>query len=287
MRNETLSLEMMNPAIAIPTKEIQGESVPVIGMGTWQLTGTECRTAVTTAIELGYRHLDTARAYENEAAIGAAIADSGIVRDELFLTSKVWWEDLDQETVIREIDASLTDLRTDYLDLALVHWPNPDVPLEEPLAALETLKEQDVIRNLGVSNFTPHLLGEALSLAPVFCNQVEYHPLLAQSELLQMARKHDLLMTAYSPLAQGVVEDHAPLQEIGRKHGKTPEQVALRWLIEQPNVVTIPRSSNPEHLAENLEIFDFELDEEDRQLLAALPDDERMIDPDFAPDWAR
>lgn len=269
----------------IPSKIIQEQPVPAIGLGTWELEGRECRDSVTNAIHLGYRHIDTAREYGNEADIGAALVDTGIDRDELFLTSKVWWEDLDEETVINEVDASLEALQTDYIDLVLIHWPNPEVPLDEPLGTLEMLQEGGLIKYFGVSNFTPDILQDAMQIAPLFCNQVEYHPLLNQSELLDLAVRHDLLLTAYSPLAQGDVESYEALRRVADRHRKSPEQIALRWLVDQPKVVAIPRSSNPVHLRSNLEIFDFDFDDEDLGLIASLPDNVRKVDPAWGPVW--
>lgn len=266
----------------IPTKVIQDTTVPVIGLGTYELEGDECREAVSEAIHLGYRHIDTARMYENEEDVGLGILDTGIARDDLFLTSKVWWEDLDEKTVINEIEASLEALRTDYLDLVLIHWPNPDIPLYEPLGALEMLQESELIRYFGVSNFSADLLTEAIQIASIFSIQVEYHPLLDQTEILHMAQRHDLLMTSYSPLARGDVAKYDAIREVAKRHGKTPYQVALRWLIDQPKVAAIPKSSDPTHLRENIEIFDFELDGDDLAKIANLPGDVKKVNPDFA-----
>lgn len=269
----------------LATKMIRGTRVPALGFGTFQLEGEVCRSAVRSAIDVGFRHVDTARMYGNEKEVGEGIAESGVDRGEIFLTSKVWWDALRPGEIESEIEASLHDLATDHLDLALIHWPNPDQPLEESLDAFRRLKSEGRVRELGVSNFPPSLFERAVQLGEVFCNQVEYHPLLAQDELLALAREHDVLLTAYAPLAQGETIGYPELEEIAAKHGKSSEQVALRWLLEQDHVAAIPRSSKPEHIESNFDVFDFELDDDDRAVIDRLPKDRRQVDPSFAPDW--
>lgn len=265
---------------------IEDDSVPALGLGTWQLRGEEATSAVEHALSLGYRHLDTAQAYDNEGAVGRGLARSSVPRDRVFLTTKVWWENLEADDVIRSTEASLRRLGTDHVDLLLVHWPPAEeIPLDEPLTALTTLRTQGKTRHIGVSNFTPDLLKEALTRAPVVCNQVELHPFLQQDELLQLAEENDLLLTAYSPLARGRVLDDATLRRIGANHGKTPTQIALRWLIQHERVAAIPKASDPRHREENLAIFDFELSSEEMEAIRRLDRGERLIDPEFAPDW--
>jgi 2,5-diketo-D-gluconate reductase B len=266
-------------------REIAGTTVPALGFGTFQLSGDRCRRQVALAIETGYRLLDTARGYGNEALVGAGIAASGIDRKEIFLTSKIWREDLSPEGVFREAEGSLAELKTDYLDLLLIHWPNSAYPLGKTLEALVRLREERKIRHLGVSNFPPSLFRKACSLAPVFTNQVEYHPLLGQGPLLEIAREHGAAITAYSPLGQGAVFAEALLERIGKAHGKNPGQVALRWLLQQDGVIAIPRSSKPEHLRSNFNLFDFELTQEEMARIDRLPKDQRRVNPAFAPDW--
>ena len=266
-------------------KEIQGETIPSVGFGTYELEGLTCLKAVVHAIETGYRHLDTARAYGNEVDVGQGIKESGIDRGDLFLTSKIWHDALRFDDIREQFEESLELLDTDYLDLVLVHWPNPEVPLEETLEALGNLQQTDRLRHFGVSNFPPSLFQKVIEVGGVFCNQVEYHPLLGQDEILRIARENDVLVTAYSPLAQGEAVGHPDLEEIAHKHGKSSEQVAIRWLIQQDHVATIPRSSNPEHIRSNFDVFDFELDESDLRFIDSLPKDRRQIDPAFAPDW--
>ena len=267
------------------TIEVQGTRVPRLGFGTWQIEGSDATEAVRDALEIGYRQIDTARAYGNEAEVGAGIADSGVAREEIFLTTKIFPGDFEPDALKAAAEDSLRSLRTDYLDLLLLHWPDDSVPLERTLAALVELREAGRIRNLGVSNFPAGLLAQALEHAPVFCDQVEYHPFLGQGRLLELARERDLLITAYSPLAHGRVPDDETLAEIGSAHGKTAGQVALRWLLDQPAVSPIPKASSHERRVENFEVFDFELSGEERERIDALPKDDRQIDPDFGPDW--
>jgi len=276
---------MTAPNQTTETIEIQGVTVPRLGFGTWQIEGSDAREAVRDALEIGYRQIDTAQAYGNEAEVGAGIADSGVDRGEVFLTTKIFPGEFEPEALRAAADTSLTALDTEYIDLLLLHWPDDSVPLEQTLAALVALREAGKIRQLGVSNFPAALLEEALTHAPVFCDQVEYHPFLGQGQLLELARANDVLVTAYSPLAHGRVPDDKSLAEIGEAHGKSAGQVALRWLLVQPAVSPIPKASSHERRVENFEVFDFALSDEERARIDALPKDDRQIDPDFGPDW--
>jgi 2,5-diketo-D-gluconate reductase B len=267
------------------TVEVQGTRIPVLGFGTWLITGPEASEAVRDALEIGYRQIDTARAYENEREVGQGIEDSGVPREQIFLTSKVPHDEATADEVERDCEQSLERLGVDQLDLLLLHWPSPDVPLEETLKAMTALRDDGRIRNLGVSNFPAGLLKHALELAPVFCDQVEYHPFLGQDGLLELARANDVLITAYSPLAHGNVPDDGTLNRIGAAHGKTAGQVALRWLLDQDHVSPIPKASSHERRVENFEVFDFELTPEERGEIDALPKDVRTADPPWAPDW--
>jgi 2,5-diketo-D-gluconate reductase B len=267
------------------TIEVQGTRVPRLGFGTWLITGPETTEAVRDALEIGYRHIDTARAYENEREVGRGIADSGMPREEIFLTTKVQYTDAAADAVKRSAEGSLADLGTDFVDLLLLHWPNPRVPLDQTLGAMVELNDDGRVRRIGVSNFPAGLLRQALELAPVFCNQVEYHPFLAQDGLLDIARAHDLLVTAYSPLAHGRVPRDPTLNRIGERHGKTAGQVALRWLLDRENVSAIPKASSHERRVENFRVLDFELSAEERAEIDRLPKDVRTADPPWAPDW--
>jgi 2,5-diketo-D-gluconate reductase B len=265
---------------------LQGTEIPRLGLGTWQLRGGEATDAVQDALEIGYRHVDTAQAYGNEAQVGAGIAASGVDRGEIFLTTKVSPSDFEPARLKAAAEDSLRALGTDYVDLLLLHWPNPDVPLERTLQALRELQEESNIRHPGVSNFPAAMLERALGIVPLLADQVEYHPFLGQDALLGLVRERDLTLTAYSPLAQGKVARDRTLVEIGDAHGRSAGQVALRWLIEQPQVTAVPKASSHERRVENFDIFDFELTDADRDRIAALPKDDRRIDPSWGPDWS-
>jgi diketogulonate reductase-like aldo/keto reductase len=252
------------------TLTIQGTTVPKLGFGTWQITGPDATETVRDALEIGYRHIDTARAYENEAEVGKGIAESGVPREELFLVTKIWTSDFEPDRLRAAAEDSLKQLRTDYVDLLLLHWPNPDVPLEPTLEAMGRLREEQKIRHAGVSNFPPELLERALAVEPVFADQVEFHPYLAQDALVGLAQEHDLTVTAYSPLAHGKVHDDPVLTRIGEAHGKTAGQVALRWLLDKPTTTVIPKASSHERRAQNFDVWDFRLSEDETARIAAL-----------------
>jgi 2,5-diketo-D-gluconate reductase B len=264
---------------------VRGVRVPAVGFGTWLVTGQDATDGVRDALEIGYRHIDTARAYENEREVGKGIAESGVPRNEIFITTKVPHDEATADEVDRDADESLERLGIDQLDLLLLHWPSPDVPLEETLKALDRVREDGRTRQIGVSNFPAGLLKQALEIAPVFCNQVEYHPFLDQSGVLEVARANDVLVTAYSPLAHGKVPEDSTLGRIGAKHSKTAGQVALRWLLDQPGVSPIPKASSHERRQENFDVSDFTLDDEDRKEIDGLPKDVRTANPPWAPDW--
>lgn len=263
----------------------QGAEIPKIGFGTWQIAGDACVEAVRDALELGYRHFDTAAVYDNEREVGRGLADSGIAREDVWLTTKVWMDDLSRDRLRASAENSLRDLRMEYVDLLLIHWPSADVPIEESLAEMTRLRDEGKVRHLGVSNFTPRLLSEALEHAPILCNQVEYHVGLGQERLLALAGERDLAIAAYAPFAHGELLDQPVLREIGEAHGKSPGQVALRWLIEQERVVALPKASSRENRAANLDVFDFELSDTERARLDELPKDQRRFDTGWAPDW--
>jgi 2,5-diketo-D-gluconate reductase B len=276
---------MPREATRVTTLTVQGVEVPKLGLGTWQLTGAACEGAVRDALELGYDHIDTASEYGNEAQVGQGLHDSGRNRDEVFLTTKLWLTQLDAIGVHDQIEQSLRDLRTDYVDLLLVHWPSREVPIAETLGAMLEAREAGRVRHLGVSNFPSALLREALEHAPLLCDQVEYHPYLGQPAVLELARERDLMVTAYSPLAQGKALREPLLRDIADAHGKSPSQVVLRWLLDQPRVAAVPKAASHEHRAANLDVFDFELSDEQRGAIAGLQRAERTIDPSFAPTW--
>ncbi len=263
-----------------------GSSVPVLGLGTWELRGAACVAAVERALSLGYRHLDTAQGYDNEQHVGEGLRRSGIPREEVFVTTKLRPSHCRAADVRRSTEQSLRALGMEHVDLLLIHWPNPEVPLEETLGAMRDLQDRGLVRHVGVSNFPPSLVRRAHELAELFTNQVEYHPFLSQSALLREAERCDHLLTAYSPLARGLVDADPLLREIGADHGKTPGQVALRWLIQQPRVLAIPKAAREAHQRENLEIFDFELSLDEMAAIGGLDRDERLVD-DMDLDWER
>ena len=266
-------------------EEARGARIPALGFGTFRMKGEECTQAVENALKVGYRHLDTAEIYENEKAVGAGIKASGLGREDLFITTKAWMDDMSADGVRRSLDQSLRDLGIDYADLWLIHWPNPKYEVEETLAAMTKEVEQGRVRHIGVSNFPVVLFERAVKAAPVVCNQVEYHPYLSQAKVIEAARKHNALVMAYAPLGIGKCHSDESLAAIGAKYGKTAAQVTLRWFMQQPLVGAIPKASGYAHAEENFRIFDFELAAEDMAAIAGLARGERMIEPDFGPEW--
>jgi 2,5-diketo-D-gluconate reductase B len=267
------------------TVTVQGVEVPKLGFGTWLVTGDEAADGVRDALELGYRHIDTARMYDNEEEVGRGLRDSGVDRAEVYLTTKVWLDDAAPDRLRASAEGSLRALGVDHVDLLLLHWPNPDVPIADTIGELARLQDEGKTARFGVSNFPARLLEEALEHGPVFADQVEFHPYLGQPQLLRLAREHDLLLEAYSPFAHGRLLDDPVLAEIGEAHGKSAGQVALRWLLDQPQVVALPKASSHERRAENLAVFDFELSEEQRSAIAHLERGLRTANPSFAPAW--
>ena len=267
---------------------IQGKEIPALGFGTYQLRGDDAVRAVDFAIGEGYTHIDTAQIYENEAEVGAGIKQSSAARDKLFVTTKVWRNNFADGTVAQSVDESLKKLKLDYVDLLLVHWPFPETPMDKLLDGVMAAQDAGKARLIGVSNFTAAQIDEAVKISGGrICNdQVEYHPFLSQKLVLQTARTNNMFVTAYSPVARGKAIKDATMKEIGLKYGKNAGQVTLRWLVQQDNVAAIPKSATPENIKNNLNIFDFELSEDDMQKIHALAqEDGRLINPDFAPEW--
>lgn len=264
-------------------RRTQGTSVPALGFGTYRLTGEECVEGVAHALALGYRHVDTAQSYGNEAEVGRGLRRAGVSRDEVFLVSKL--RPSNYERTEASVQESLVALGTDYLDLMLLHWPGDPATTAAALEGLGRLRAVGAIRHVGVSNFPTALVTEAAKVVPIFCNQVEYHPFLAQARVLAQAEDLDLLITAYRPLAKGLTRDEPVLREIAAKYGKTTEQVTLRWLVQQPRVATIPKSADPERRRANLDLFDFELTAAEMTAVSGLARGQRLIDPENAPAW--
>lgn len=268
---------------------VNGAEIPALGFGTFEIHGSKAEEMTHHALEVGYRHIDTAQAYENEAEVGQAIERSPVDRNEVFLTTKLLPQDFGRRDLPVAMERSLDQLGTDYVDLVLLHWPNPQVPMADTMEALQEVREAGHARHIGVSNFTVALLHEALehSDVPLVTNQVEYHPFLSQAPVLDVARANGMSLTAYSPLAKGDVAKDDTLQRIGDAHGKTAAQVGLRWLIQQDRVIAIPKTANPERCETNLQIFDFELSDDEMQQIhnLARPDGRYVNPPGLAPEW--
>jgi 2,5-diketo-D-gluconate reductase B len=267
--------------------QTQGIGLPRLGLGTFRMQGDTCRTAVESALALGYRHLDTAEMYGNEEAVGAAIAASKIARKDLHVTTKVWNENLAPDAIRRAFDTSLKKLRLDQLDLYLVHWPAPKMNLPAMFETLMKLKQEGRARAIGVANFNIALLKKVVEeiKAPIACNQVEYHVMLDQTPLRKYLAAKSIPLVAYCPLAQGRAASNETLMAIGKKHGASAAQVALKWLLDRDGVAAIPKASRAESQRANLEALNIGLDDEDRQAIAGLPKDQRYVNPGFAPAW--
>jgi diketogulonate reductase-like aldo/keto reductase len=251
----------------IPDVTIRDVDVPALGLGTWRLTGEDCRRAVETALELGYRHLDTAQAYGNEREVGDAIAASDVDREAVFVTTKLDNGNRSYDDVLRSVEESLAKLGTASVDLLLIHNPFQREPVEETLRAMDELVDEGKVREIGVSNFDVERLHEAREAADheLLADQVQFNPYWDQSSLLDYCEIHDLLLTAYSPLGHGGVLSDPVLAEVGERHGKSPAQVAIRWCLQHPNVSVIPKATSREHIAANREVFDFELSDEEME----------------------
>lgn len=267
--------------------QTQGISLPRLGLGTFRMQGDACRAAVESALGLGYRHIDTAEMYGNEEAIGDAIAASRVARNDLHVTTKVWHENLAPDAIRHAFDASLKKLRLDHVDLYLVHWPSTGMNLPAMFETLTMLKQEGSTRAIGVANFNLALLKAVVEEigAPIACNQVEYHVMLDQTPLRRYLSAKSIPLVAYCPLAQGRAASDATLTAIGRKHGASAAQVALKWLLDQDGVAAIPKASRRESQQANLDALKLTLDDDDRKAIAALPKDRRCVNPGFAPVW--
>lgn len=273
---------------SVPSLTVHGCTMPQIGFGTSQLG--DCSELVATALKLGYRHIDTAWKYGSEKGVGAGIRASGVPRGEIFLVTKVSHEYLKADAFARSVDESLQNLQVDYVDMLHVHWPSMEkVPLTETMGALARAKRQGLTRHVGVANFNIALLEEALAVCPepLATLQAEYHPYLDQRKMLDCCRRHGLIFTAYCPLARGRLFQDPVLAAIAQARGKTIAQVVLRWLVQQGDIAPIPRSSNPERIAQNLDVFNFSLtaDEMNRIHALARPDGRIANPAGRAPAW--
>lgn len=266
-----------------------GASIPALGLGTWTLKGDACAEIVDHALKTGYRHLDTAAMYGNEDAVGEGLRASGIARDDVFVTTKVWWTNLAAKDLRKSAEQSLRLLGLDQVDLLLIHWPNDSIPLAESIGALNRVKADGLARHIGVSNFTTRHLAEAIRLseAPLVANQVENHPYLDQSKVYRACRDAGMAMVSYCPLYRGgTLFEEAAVRDAAERHGKTPGQIVLRWHVQQDGVVAIPRTTKKERLAENFAIFDFALSDDEMAAISALAGKgARLCDYDFSPEW--
>jgi len=269
--------------------EAKGARIPLVGLGTWELRGRACARIVEQALRLGYRHIDTAEMYDNEREVGEGLRGAGLARSEVFVTTKIWPSHFAPLELERAAKSSLARLRQTEVDLLLLHWPNPQIPLAETLGALCKVKREGFARHIGVSNFTVALIEEAVGLStePLVCNQIEMHPFLDQSKVVATCRAHGMAIVAYSPIARGGAGKHAVLARIGAHHGKSAAQVSLRYLVQQ-GIAVIPRSSRVERLSENAAIFDFALtDTEMKQIGALAQPGGRIVDYSYSrsPKW--
>lgn len=266
-----------------------GADIPAIGLGTWTLEGRDAHQLVAEAIRAGYRHVDTAAMYANEEAVGAGIRDSGVARDEVFVTTKVWPTEIADGDLQRSAAASLERLGLDHVDLLLIHWPSRTIPLAESIGALNDAHRRGLARHIGVSNFTIAMVDEAARLSdrPLACNQIENHPYLDQSRVIAACHDHGLAVTSYCPLGRtGVVFAEPAVRRAADRHARTPAQVVLRWHVQQDGIAAIPRSTRTDRIRENLAVFDFRLDDDEMAAISALRGRHmRVCDTDFAPQW--
>jgi diketogulonate reductase-like aldo/keto reductase len=271
--------------------EANGARIPAIGLGTMTLKEQACIDAVKTALTLGYRHLDTAERYGNEEWVGEGmrqgVAAAGLKREDVFLVTKVYWDKLAPGDFETSVEQSLQKLKLPWVDLLLIHWNNPKVPLSDSIKSLCNARKKGQAKHIGVANFTTAMLDEATKLAtePLVTNQIEVHPFIDQSKVLAACKKHGMSVTAYCPLARGKVPGNDTLERIGKAHGKSASQVALRYLVQQ-GIVPIPRTANPDHLAADLDVFDFTLSPAEMADIAKLSrPDGRVVNPPHAPKW--
>jgi len=272
----------------VPTISANGALLPALGFGTWRLRGEECVAAVETALGAGYTHIDTAAMYENEREVGEAVRASGRPRDQVFVTTKVWYTELEPRRLLKSAEASVERLGLGAVDLLLIHWPDTRMPVATQVERLCRAKQAGLTRAIGVSNFTSAMLDEAARAAdePLACNQVEYHPYLDQDVVLAACRRLGMALVSYAPIARGDVLDEPVVTEIARDKGKTPAQVVLRWHVEQEGVAAIPKSALPARIHENIDIFDFSLDADEMARISALRrPDGRTVTAAWAPAW--
>ena len=267
--------------------EANGARIPIVGFGSMRLKQEDGVKVIAGALRIGYRHIDTAQAYDNEREVGEALRASGVKREDVFLTTKVAWQRFKADDLTRSVNESLERLQTPYVDLLLLHWPNPQIPLAETLGAICKVKKAGLTRNIGISNFTLPLIDEAVKLAsePIATHQIEVHPFLDRSKIMAASARHGISITAYCPIARGRVPGNEVLTRIGEKYGKTAAQISLRWLVQQ-GIIVIPGTSKLERVAENFAVQDFALTEAEMAEIGALKrEDGRVVNPPHAPQW--
>lgn len=272
----------------VPAVEAAGATIPAIGLGTWQLRGEACAQMVEAALRGGYTHVDTAQGYSNEEFVGEGLAASGVARDRVFLTTKVRTDKMAEGDLQRSVEESLRKLRVSQVDLLLLHWPNPLIPLAESIRALNQVKRDGLAKHIGLSNFTTAKLAEAwqLTTEPLTAEQIEYHPYLEQTKMLAALRQREMAIIAYCPIALGKVIGDPTIEAIARGHGRSAAQVTLRWIVQQ-GLVAIPKTSRVERLSENLAVFDFALSEAEMARMSALtrPGSRLVNEPQWVPEW--
>ena len=266
-----------------PTLSAHGAQIPAVGYGTMLFPAPERAVElIVCSLECGYRHIDTARKYGSEEWVGEGIRASGLPRKDIWVTTKVTEENAKADDFTRSVDTSLKTLGLDYVDLLLIHWPQPKVPLEETLGALAKARREGLAKNIGVSNFTVPLLDEAVGKCPepLLTNQIEYHAYIRQDKIIAACGRHGLLVTCHVPLARGAVLKDPVIRDVAKSHGKTAAQVALKWLLQQPDMVVVPRALEYSEIKENIDIFDFELSENEMNQISRLRDqNRRIVDP--------
>lgn len=274
---------------AIPAVEAHGAAIPKIGLGTWQLRGEQCARIVDQALRQGYTHIDTAQGYANEAAVGEGLAASGVARDTIFITTKVQTQYMGDGDLQRSVAESLRKLRVDQIDLLLLHWPNPEIALADSIRALNEVKREGLVKHIGLSNFTTAMLENAwrLTTEPLAAEQIEFHPFLDQTRMRAALKGRGMATVAYCPIALGRVVGDPVIEAIAAAHGKSAAQVTLRWLVQQPDVVAIPKTAKVERLAENLAVFDFALTDAEMAQMSALtrPGSRLVNEPQWVAEW--
>jgi 2,5-diketo-D-gluconate reductase B len=267
---------------------VQSEKVPVLGYGTWQLNGEDCVKGVKAALDAGYRHIDTAQIYKNEEFVGKALSEHKTERQDIFLTTKIWMDNFGKDRFMASLDESLNKLQTDYVNMLLLHWPSEEHDFDQTLDLLLEAKKSGKARLIGVSNYTVALMEQAQQKTGnvLATNQVEFHPFIPQGPVLEWVRRHDMFLTAYSPLGRGEVIKNDVISAIAKKYQKNEGQITLRWAIQQEGVVAIPKAASQKHIEGNIDIFDFELTRDEMDKISALAHEGgRIVNPDFAPDW--